>query len=373
MAVNGNLLKFFLTLLMLSTLTACSGLPENYAYRGDISRTQLIDGVSFLGKTIDNKDLPSADIMMITPEMEAFLELNTGRVKLPYQKAMALGNSIVDADKLGLIYEPGVTYTASQTFENGQGNCLAFSFLYSSLARKLGLDVNFQEVNVLPEWDLSDDEIYVENRHVNVRVNLPGSNDLVVDISRIGVERELSNTLLDENTVSALYYGNIAAEYLLKKQYRQSFLYIVKAIKTDSNVPSLWVNLGVLYRRAGNNDFAEKAYFTALEIDGKNQAALNNLAHLYKEAGDRERAEYFLSLVKSYQDKNPYFHFVKAEKAVEKGSYDEAMWHIDDAIDRKSDDPRFYRLKSKIYKLRGEENKALKTLEIADEISRNQI
>ena len=372
MAVIVNVLKFFLTFLMLSTLTACTGLPENYKYSGGISRSQLIDGVSFLGKTVDKKDLPSADIMMITPEMEAFLELNTGRVNMPYQKAMALGNSLVDENKLGLIYEPGVTYTASQTFENRQGNCLAFSFLYSTLARKLGLDVNFQEVNVLPEWDLSDAEIYVENRHVNVRVKLPGNTDLVVDISRIGEERELSHTILDENMVLALYYGNIAAEYLLKKNYKQSFLYIVKGIKTDSNVPSLWVNLGVLYRRAGNIEFAEKAYFTALDMDGKNQAALNNLAHLYKETGDHVRADYFLSLVKSYQNMNPYFHYVNAEKALKMENFDEAMLHIDDAIDKKSDDPRFYRFKSKIYKLLGQEDKAIKTMEIADEISRNQ-
>ncbi|MCP5381331.1 MAG: tetratricopeptide repeat protein [Kordiimonadaceae bacterium] len=373
MAFTDNLLKIFLIFLMLSVLTACTSLPENYTYRGDISKSQLIDGVSFLGKSIAKKDLPSVDIMMITPEMEAFLELNTGKLNMPYQKAVALGNSIVNEDKLGLIYEPGITYTARQTFENRQGNCLAFSLLYSSLARKLGLEVNFQEVNVLPEWDLSDDEIYVENRHVNVRVKLPGSTDLVVDISRIAVEQELSHTFLDENTVSALYYGNIAAENLLKKQYEQSFLNIVKAIKTDSNVPSLWVNLGVLYRRAGNNEFAEKAYFTALEFDGKNQAALNNLAHLYNETGDREKAEYFLSLVKSYQDKNPYVHFVKAEKALEKENLDEAMWHIDDAIKRKSDDPRFYRLKSKIYQLLGDENNATKTMHLADEITRNQI
>ena len=53
-------------------------------------------------------------------------------------------------------------------------------------------------------------------------------------------------------------------------------------------------------------------------------------------------------------------------------NFDEAMLHIDDAIDKKSDDPRFYRFKSKIYKLLGQEDKAIKTMEIADEISRNQ-
>ena len=51
MAVIVNVLKFFLTFLMLSTLTACTGLPENYKYSGKI----LLNNKDI--KTIKNENL----------------------------------------------------------------------------------------------------------------------------------------------------------------------------------------------------------------------------------------------------------------------------------------------------------------------------
>ena len=97
--------------------------------------------------------------------------------------------------------------------------------------------------------------------------------DLIVDIDQISPEMQLSYTILEENHVIALYYGNVAAEKLLMNNNEEAFKYFVKAIKTKADIPSFWTNLGVLYRRTGNDDYAEKAYFTALKHDKRNQAA----------------------------------------------------------------------------------------------------
>jgi Flp pilus assembly protein TadD len=83
----------------------------------------------------------------------------------------------------------------------------------------------------------------------------------------------------------ALFYGNVAAEYFLKQDYNNFYKYFVKAIKTDCDESSFWTNLGVLYRRAGLDNYAEKAYFTALSFNPKDKAALNNLSFLYSEQG----------------------------------------------------------------------------------------
>ena len=127
----------------------------------------------------------------------------------------------------------------------------------------------------------------------------------------------------------------MAAEYLLKQDFESSFKYFVKAIKTDYEESSFWTNLGVLYRRAGYEDHAEKAYFTALSFNPKDKAALNNLSFLYTEQGNKERADYFGQLVEKYQESNPYFRYVKAQKAMEENQYNLALDHINQAIRQK--------------------------------------
>lgn len=357
--------KAFIVTAFIAGLAACKSLPEQYVTSSSISQSQLIDGVAFLGSPLEDADLPVADIMAITPEMNQFLDEHIRGLNGQGSKAREISRSLFEKDKFGLIYDPRATYTASQTFENKVGNCLAFSFLYSALAKEVGLNVKFQEVDVLPQWDYVNDEIYVENSHVNVRVSMFGGNALIVDIDQIEPERNLNYTILDSDHIQALYYGNVAVELFLNQKNEEAFKYFVKAIKTKREIPALWANLGVLYRRTGNPEYAEKAYFTALGYDNRNSATLNNLAYMYEELGDLERSKYYNSLVKSYQNNNPYYRYVKAQKAVDEQEYSEALKHIKYAISLKREEARFYKLKSEIHAGLGENREATEALKKA--------
>lgn len=366
-------IRFFVIVSAIVGLAACNTTSHNYVYSSNITEEQLLDGRSFLGSSVDESDLPDEDIFLVTPEMLDLVEASVSGLNSHSSKARELARLLFDKNKLGMTYDPSATYTADQTFAQGKGNCLAFSILYSSLAQKIGLDARFQEVDIMPEWDFTADEIYVENLHINLRVNVAGSNDLIVDIDQVNPESQLKYTMLSENHVKALYYGNVGAENLFKGRNEDAFKYFVKAIKIDPEIPIFWANLGVLYRRSGNDDFAEKAYYTALKFDAKNSAALNNLAHLYDEAGDIDRSEHFSKLVKSYQKNNPYFRFVRAQKAVKESKYQDALEHIEHAIKRKSNDPRFYVLKSEIHASLGEQRKAKEERMKAEKMTREAI
>ena len=45
-----------------------------------------------------------------------------------------------------------ITRTASETFRARRGNCLSFSNMFVAMARDVGLDVQFQEVEIPPDW-----------------------------------------------------------------------------------------------------------------------------------------------------------------------------------------------------------------------------
>ncbi|MDG1708483.1 MAG: hypothetical protein P8H03_06960 [Emcibacteraceae bacterium] len=298
--IKSRVKPLIFTLVILSFLTACKNIPDQHLYTGNITEKQLIDGITFLGEPLNDSDLPEENVMKLTPEMETFLKENVLNAKGTRRKAIQLSKAIFHEDLLGLVYDPRMTLTADQAFKFRVANCLAFSYLYSSLAKKAGLKVRFQEVHLMPEWDYSENEIFVENRHVNVRVDLSNREDLVVDINKATLDDHIDFTILDDDHVIALYYGNVAAEYLLKGDHEKAYKYSVKAINTDPDEAAFWTNLGVLFRRAGNVDLAEKAYFVALSHDGENKASLNNLSTLYLDAGDEVRSAYYGDMVKKY-------------------------------------------------------------------------
>ncbi len=341
-------IKIVAIMATLLVTASCRQIPDQHVYESEITENQLISGQAIIGRYLDDDELPEDHVLQMSPEMETFIKNHLQRIDSYSRKARSLSGSIFDDDKLGLRYDPRATFTASSTFENSIGNCLSFSFLYYALAREIGLDVRFQEVEVLPQWTLGDDELFIESKHVNVRVNMPGNRDLVVDIDEVEPARQLEHRLLDEDYVVSLYYSNVGVERLLEKNLQEALKYFVKALHIDYDNSAHWTNLGVLYRRAGLDDYAEKAYYVALSYNKDDKAALSNLAHLYHDAGDEARSEYFSDLVKRYHDKNPYYFYSEARENILDGDLEEALKNINKAIKRKDNVALFYELKGDI-------------------------
>lgn len=350
-------------------LVACRQQPILPAYSSNITEEQLLQGEVLLGRKLQQSELPDDEVLAISPQMVAFVNENLQGISSNSGKIRQLSRSLFDEDKLGLKYDPLATYSARGVFENTAANCLSFSFLYYSLAREVGLDAQFQEVHILPQWDLSQEELYVESKHVNIRVNSFGNNDLVVDIDAVAPERQMKFTLLDENYVVALYYSNIGAELLMNNKEQEAFRYFVKAIRLDDDNAAHWTNLGVLYRRGGFDDLAERAYFIALDLDKEDNAAISNLAHLYREAGDEQRAEFYSDMVTEYHSDNPYYFYSEAKDAIEEGELKSALRNINKAISKNKNIAIFYELKSDILISLGNNIEANRALRKAQSVS----
>ena len=71
------------------------------------------------------------------------------------------------------------------------------------------------------------------------------------------------------------------------------------ALQLSPQMSHLWVNLGVVYRRADQHQAAEAAYLHALEVDSFDRSAMNNLMVLY-DLLDREE-EYLYWKIQSRQ------------------------------------------------------------------------
>ena len=120
---------------------------------------------------------------------------------------------------------------------------------------------------------------------------------------------------------------------LANENIEQAWLHAVRALQLSPAEPHLWVNLGAIYRYAGQYAAAEENYLYALELDPWERSAMNNLSVLYGIQGREEEREHWLSKVAFYRNANPYFHAWLGDKAADSGDWHEALQHYEEALD----------------------------------------
>ena len=375
MNVQNITLRILFSLFALSILSACksTGLSTvDIVYSSKINYTEdeLLSGSAIFGKHITDDELPSEAVISLSPEMEEFLEKHVMTARTSSGRAQNITRALFDENKLGMTYDFTQTLTAQQAFDSAVGNCLAFSYLYAAFAKEAGIKVEYQEVEIPPAWDAAQEDLLITSRHVNIVIPRRGGADMVVDINRVELPYNYKAIPMSEDHVIALYYGNMGSEFLLEEKYDLAFKYISKALRLAPQEAPLWTNLGVLYRRKGLNDHAERAHYIALGYDNNNQSAISNLSYLYHQMGQFDKEAYFDDLSAQYQQRNPYYHYYKAKDAFEEQLYTAALNHIDDALRRYKKDPKFYLLQSEIYKILGDTGRAEDALASARRIKK---
>ena len=166
---------------------------------------------------------------------------------------------------------------------------------FAALAREADLDATFQMVDIPPSFR-ADGETVLLNNHINVRVqgvrrDINFAGDYVVDFNTAEYNGNYDTKKVDDDYAIALYFSNVAIEYMQAQEPRSAFRYLKKGIETDPDIAGLWVNLGVLYARKGHHDMAVQAYQQALSVRGTHKSALVNLAGALDKLGREEEAE----------------------------------------------------------------------------------
>lgn len=366
-------LTYILLMVTAGCKTSSNGdmLIISYSAAHEYSEAELLSGEIIFGEKLTDEDLPEVPVIALNQEMEDFLEEHVMRTRGTSAKAKKLAKALFDPNKLGMRYDPRQTYTAIDAFDHKMGNCLAFSYLYTAFAKKAGLNTSFQEVEIPLVWDSAGEDFRTVSRHVNVLLSQGGREDLVIDIDSVSVGDDFKVKPLSEEHAEALYYGDMGSIYLLNEQYRLAFKYISKALRLAPAEAASWTNLGVLYRRMGLDDYAERAHYIALDYDNHNQSAIGNLSFLYRQAGDFQKEKYFDDISDSFHLENPSYRYFKAKEAYDENKYEEALDHISNAISKNKSDAKFYKLQGDIYGSLGELRKSERALRRAQSLNKS--
>jgi Flp pilus assembly protein TadD len=311
-----------------------------------------------------------AEVLAVRPEMRAFLEAHVIRSASRLVRLQQLAHALIRQGYFGLQYDE-VTRTASETFHTRRGNCLSFCNMFVAMARDLGLDVYFQEVDTPPDWSLRHD-IFVLNRHVNALVDLGRDGEHVVDFNMDDFRTTYDRRRIADERAMAHYDNNLAVERMQAGDTSSALLYFRRALGNDPLFSPAWTNLGILYLKKGHLAHAGAAYLQALKADPGDLVAMSNLASLYERGGDPERATSYRKRVADHRQRNPYFRYQLARGAFLAQDYDVAIGHLKYAVDKKRNEDQFCYLLGLSYLKKGDDATARRWLSRAEEVAANE-
>jgi len=351
---------------LLALALGCASAPPTRDGVG-ITPDELRAG-AVLGEAQDPSSLVGAEeVLAVSAEMQAFLDVHVARSADRVTRLRQLAHAIVGEATFGLEYDE-TTRTASETFRTRRGNCLSFSNMFLAMARRMGLDVDYQEVDVPPDWSFKDDA-FVLNRHVNVLVNLGKEGEHVVDFNMDDFRTTYDRRAIPDARALAHFYNNLAVERMQAGDTAAALIYFRRATVHDPRFSPAWTNLGILYLRKGHPDYAEAAYLQALKADGGDLVAMSNLANLYERQGDQERAALYRNRVADHRERNPYYRFQLAREAFLAQDYDLAIRHLNYAVRKKKNEDQFCFLMGLSYAKKGDEPAARRWLTRAREVA----
>jgi tetratricopeptide (TPR) repeat protein len=311
--------------------------------------------------------LRDANLLEVSPEMESFIDEYIGATNNHDEQLRRLTVALVNSGEFALVYDDS-TRTASETFEARRGNCFSFTSLLVALARELGLEAHYQEVQIPPNWSMTG-QAYVFSQHVNAYVDLLNGRTRVVDFNSYDYIVEHESAVISDRRAAAHFYNNIGAEHMLADESAMAYAYFRESLLQDASFSPAWVNIGILHRRENLPRYAEASYLKALEADRDNLMAMSNLANLYQEMNQPDLAQEYLSRVRSHRMRNPYYRFHLAREAFAGGDYDSAIRDLKYAIGRRREESEFYSLLSLSYLMKGDRVAAKKWMERAKEVA----
>jgi tetratricopeptide (TPR) repeat protein len=328
----------FTLLLSIPFLFSCKSSSENINYTGITVNSLYLDHQftkpsSF---TLESKE----EIFMLDHEMIAMVEKKIKRSYSAQKKAKLLLEHIFSQDNIALSYLSNANVTAREAFHSKTANCMSLTIMAYALAKKAGLNVAFQEVEI-PEYWVRNGQYNLLTGHINLLVKtkehgnkttIYGTDILQIDFDPYVMKTSFPKKTINQNTVLAMFYNNKGGQALVNKNYNVAYQYLKAATLVDKSLSSAWGNLAVLYRLTKNEQMAEDTYRHAIALERDNFTALGNLAILLRKNLAITEAEKIEKKLQVKRNKNPYYHALLADEAYYNKNYLQAITHYKKAI-----------------------------------------
>jgi Tfp pilus assembly protein PilF len=235
-----------------------------------------------------------------------------------------------------------MTRNAAQAFAARSGNCLSLVIMTAAFAKALGLPVQFQSVSVDETVSRSDDiyfyighvNLTLGNHHAVVGLRTSAADLLTVDFLPPIETRGLRTRVIAEQTVTAMYMNNRAAEAFARGRVNDAYWWARAALEQDPAFVSAYNTLGVIYRRHGNPAEAERVLAYALEREPRNTRVMSNMVRALNDQGKVAEAESLRSKLEQMEPNPVFSYFERGMRAMREGNYKAARDLFAKEVDR---------------------------------------
>ncbi len=353
-------LKSISGLVLTAVLVSCANINlETNFTRDEEIHTAIIDQTADAFLDIDP--------LFISDEVKQFVDAYMHPRDGEEVRVDKLQDLLYGEEFLNVQYSSEQTHTAMEAFYAREGNCLSIMNLYVAMARYVGIDANFQTVDVQPNWDRRGD-LLVLSQHINASGRLSARRTYIVDFTPEISLQQLTSTIVSDQHARSLYFNNLGVEELIDGEFEQALIYFKNALFLDKESAIAWNNIGSTYNRLGNPQFAEYSYRMAFNIDDSSATAINNLAKYYHRTGNLELAREYEQAIERFNDRNPYYHFAQGSVAFEKNDLETARKSFRRALRLKEEEPDFYFALANVYLRMGDEAEARRYADTAGEL-----
>jgi len=285
----------------------------------------------------------SLDVFALSEEMRSYLASSEMSTQLRHRgRQRGLIEALYNKKQLRLEYDSALTRNASEAFAARTGNCLSLVIMTAAFARELGMEVQFQSVLTEEVWGRSGD-LYLAMGHVNLTLGKRRSemvagyaeaDSLVVDFMPAADIRGQRTRVISEENIVAMYMSNRAAESLAAGQVNEAYWWIREAILRDPKYLSAYNTLGVVYRRHGDLQRAERVFRQVLEREPGNTQVMANLALTLDDQGRLAEAQTLRTQLAQLQPNPPFSCFNRGLTAMRQGDFKAAKQLFTKEVDR---------------------------------------
>lgn len=339
----------FIVLLLMS-LSACQT-TSSHIQPASIKRLLLTDTeLAKVDLQVATSPLETpSDIFALDEAAREFVAEIVANTKTQSEQMRALNRALFSRTSLDLAYASQANTVASDTFARREANCLSLTILAFAMSEHAGFKTQMQRVLVPEFWTVNDGRALL-NGHVNLKIQPRKQSSavtlfpegIIVDFDPQPNLDRLPTQKLSKKAITALFYNNRGAEFLLVADYARAYQYFSTALLFAPKDASTVSNLGYLYRILGLWDKAENAYLYALSLDENKLTILENLARLYDYQGKVEAAQKLRVEVQQKRLRNPYYHMLLGQQAQYAQDWSSSIEHFTKAIKLKPDFDLFY-------------------------------
>jgi Tfp pilus assembly protein PilF len=297
-----------------------------------------------------SQPVDASQVFALSPAMKQYLEVEIAPLLRREGRHRGLVEALVSRTHLSLAYDTESTRNAAEAFDARSGNCLSLVVMTAALAKSLELPIQFQVLTGQESWSRSGSLAFV-NGHVNIavgarlidRVNgTTTDSDIRVDYGSLATGRGAALRVVSEATIVAMFMNNRAAESLVLGDIAQAYAYARETARSDPLYTGGLNTLGVIYRRQGLPDAAERVWRRALAIDENHGPTLSNLALLLESRGRAAEAAQLQQRLARLEAEPPFQQFDLGREALARGEYAQARDHLQRALRRNPEYHEFH-------------------------------